>query len=83
MPEPRRVQRFALAILFPVSVGKQGSGRQFDQLAVPMFSNAHREQNDGQRPTLRFVGTAIRIIRVIRVLCDKPPLFCVSGSRTV
>jgi hypothetical protein len=45
-----------------------------------MLSNAHWEQNGGQRPTLRFIGAAIRIIRVIR---DKPSLFCVSGSRTV
>jgi hypothetical protein len=45
-----------------------------------MFSNARWEQNGGQRPTLCFIGPAIRIIRVI---CDKPSLFPVSGSRTV
>ena len=26
-----------------------------------MFSNAHRERNGGQRPPLRFIGTAIRV----------------------
>ena len=45
-----------------------------------MFSNARWEQNGGRRPTLRFIGAAVRIIRVIR---DKPSPFSVSGSRTV
>ena len=27
-----------------------------------MFSNAHWEQNGGQRPTLRFIGPAVRIL---------------------
>ena len=42
------------------------SKRQFDKRVVPMFSNTHWEQNGGQRPTLRVIGKAIRVIR------DKP-----------
>ena len=41
---------------------KAGSKRQCDKQAAPMFSNAHWEQHGGQRPTLRFIGPAVRVL---------------------
>ena len=60
MPETRRVQRVALVVLFPESVGKHGEAGRRSNGLISMFSSALWEQDGGQRPTLRAVGPSVR-----------------------
>ncbi len=61
MPEARRVQRFALVVLFPESAGKHGDEPDLSMTGYTMLSSAHWEQDGGQRPTLRAIGAILRI----------------------
>ena len=80
MPEPRRVQRFALVILFPVSVGKHGP----DGDSIPWWSPCFPTLT-GNRMTAkgRPCASSAPLFASIRVIRDKPSLCCVSGSHTV